>query len=129
MKNGRRALALLLGLALGVAFLCLGNPARANAETLVWPVPGHTSLSRGDSSGHPAIDISDGGIEGAAVVAAHSGTVRYVFTCGQQHYGSDHTCHGFGTGVVVCGEDGRSCRHAHVRAGGVPIVLSSGRAR
>ena len=126
MKNGKRALALLLGLALGVAFLCLGNPARANAETLVWPVPGHTSLSRGYSSGHPAIDISDGGIEGAAVVAAHSGTVRYVFTCGQQHYGSDHTCHGFGTGVVVYGEDGRSYQYAHMQAGSIPSNVYNG---
>ena len=103
MRNGRRAPALPLG-----------------------PAPG---VSRGYSSGRHAVGVGDGGIEGAAVVAAHGGTVGRVLSCGRQHHGSGHTRHGFGTGVVVCGEDGRSCRHAHVRAGGVPIVLSSGRAR
>jgi hypothetical protein len=40
-------------------------------------------------------------------------------------YGSGHTRHGFGTGVVVCGEDGRS-RHAHMRAGGIPSNVCNG---
>ena len=66
MRNGRRAPALPLGPAPGVAFPCLGSPAGANAETPAWPAPGHAGLSRGYSPGRHAVDAVDGGIGGAA---------------------------------------------------------------
>lgn len=66
MRNGRRAPALPLGPAPGVASPCPGSPAGANAETPAWPGPGHAGVSRGCSSGRPAVGVGDGGIEGAA---------------------------------------------------------------
>lgn len=103
-------------------------PALA-AETLIWPVPGHTALSQGYHDGK-AIDISDGTIAGAEVVAATSGTVERVFYCDTQHYGSmDYNncgCNGFGTGVVILGDDGRYYQYAHMQAGSIPSSVTKG---
>ena len=95
------------------------------AATLVWPVPGHTSLSQGFHDGC-AIDISDGGINGATVVAALGGTVTNKFTCSSQHYGSMHTCYGFGTGIVIKGDDGRFYQYAHMQGGSIPSNIDRG---
>ena len=94
---------------------------QASAANLLWPVPGHTTLSRGFNGGN-AIDISDGSIAGAKVVAAIGGTINKIFLCGEQHYGSDHDCYGFGTGVVVLGDDGYHQREVGVLVGLVQHV-------
>ncbi len=92
---------------------------------LVWPVPGHTSLSRGYHSGY-CIDISDSSIAGANVVAAKSGTVYAKYTCGVQHYGDKHTCDGFGTGIIIKGDDGRYYGYAHMQANSIPTSVYKG---
>ena len=50
------------------------------STTLLWPVEGHTSLSRGVTSWHDAIDINDSNIYGATIKSAIDGTVEYKFT-------------------------------------------------
>ena len=82
----------------------------AKAATLVWPVPGHKQLSQGFHNGN-AIDISDSSIYGATIVAAMSGTVSHVYSCPENH-SNYHTCSGFGTGVVINGDDGRIYQYA-----------------
>lgn len=89
------------------------------AAALHWPVPGHTNLSQGFHDGN-AIDISDGSIGGARVVAAIGGQVSAIYLCPQQHYGSYGDCNGFGTGIVIRGEDGRYYQYAHMQANSVP---------
>lgn len=95
------------------------------ADPIYWPVPGHTTLSQGYHDGK-AIDISDGNIAGADVVAAKGGTVINIFLCGEQHLGSNHTCNGFGTGLVISGDDGRIYQYAHMQAGSIPSNVYNG---
>lgn len=104
-------------------------PADA-AGVLVWPVPGHTHKSRGwvPSVGHYALDITDGSISGATVVAAMGGTVYRKYTCGLNHYPSTVDemnnlpckCYGFGNGIVIQGDDGRYYQYAHMLNGSIP---------
>lgn len=115
----RVSILLVLAIALSCIFPCFVSEAEA-ASTLYWPVPGHTSLSRGFSSGHPAIDIHDSSINGATVIAAMGGTVHRIYLCGTQHYGSEEDCYGFGTGLVIKGDDGRYYHYAHMQAGSIP---------
>ena len=117
----KRMLSLMLAVLMVVCLL----PTTALAATLVWPVPGHKSLSQGfyynnANEYHYGIDISDGSITGATIVAAMGGTVKYVRNCTQQHPGSQHNCYGFGTGVVIIGDDGRAYQYAHMQGGSVP---------
>lgn len=95
------------------------------ATVLRWPVPGHTNRSQ-RLHGNNAIDISDATIAGATIVAALGGTVEYKYTCGSQHYGSEHNCHGFGTGLVIRGTDGRAYQYAHMQAGSIPAGINKG---
>lgn len=90
-----------------------------SSVTLHWPVPGHTRLSQGYHDGG-CIDISDGSIGGANVVAAIGGTVTNIWLCGQQHSGSYGDCNGYGTGLVIKGDDGRFYKYAHMQAGSIP---------
>lgn len=123
----KKYVSLLLALLLTFSFLLPGFVFEAEAAApLTWPVPGHTSLSRGFSSGHPAIDICDGSINGATVIAAMGGTVYRIYKCGIQHHGSDHTCNGFGTGLVIKGDDGRFYHYAHMQAGSIPAQIYNG---
>lgn len=92
--------------------------AQSQGVTLVWPVPGHTRLSQGFHDGK-AIDISDGSITGAPVVAAMGGIVTNIFLCGNTHYNAGD-CNGFGTGLVIKGDDGRFYQYAHMQAGSIP---------
>lgn len=115
MKQTKRFFAVLLA----VIMLTSAFVFTSSAATLVWPVPGHTSLSQGFHDGK-AIDISDGNIAGATVVAAMSGTVTHIFLCGEQHYGSMHDCNGFGTGLVILGDDGRYYQYCHMQADSIP---------
>ena len=117
----KRMLSLMLAVLMVVCLL----PTTALAATLVWPVPGHKSLSQGfyynnANQYHYGIDISDGSITGATIVAAMGGTVKYVRNCTQHHPGSQHNCYGFGTGVVINGDDGRAYQYAHMQGGSVP---------
>ena len=117
----KRMLSLMLAVLMVVCLL----PTTALAATLVWPVPGHKSLSQGfyynnANQYHYGIDISDGNITGATIVAAMGGTVKYVRNCTQHHPGSQHNCYGFGTGVVIIGDDGRAYQYAHMQGGSVP---------
>ena len=74
------------------------TPVTPSGSGYTWPVPGHTALSsvfgadRG-TYGHGAIDISDGSIMGATVVAADSGTVVV----------SNNSC------THICGKSGSCC--------------------
>ena len=112
---------------LSLVLICSMLPAiSVQAANLYWPVPGHTNRTGTYSSGHPAIDISDGGIEGAPIVAAMSGTVQKVFTCTANHYPNDGDCYGFGTGVVIMGDDGRCYQYAHMYPGSIPSGVSVG---
>ena len=99
------------------AVVCLAF--EAGAVTLVWPVPGHTKLSQSWHDGN-AIDISDGSITGATVVAAMGGKVTHIRNCTINHYGSMHDCNGFGTGVVIEGYDGRIYQYAHMLGNSIP---------
>ena len=112
----------MLSLVLAVLMVVCLLPTTALAATLVWPVPGHKNLTQGFSSAHGGIDISDGSITGATIVAAMGGTVKNVFKCTQQHYGSYHenVCWGFGTGVVISGDDGRTYQYCHMQGGSIP---------
>ncbi len=88
------------------------------AVTLYWPVPGHTRISQYLHKN--AIDISDSSIYGADVIAAMSGTVTHVFTCTENHYPNLSSCNGFGTGVVIAGDDGRTYQYAHMMGYSIP---------
>lgn len=92
--------------------------------TLRWPVPGHTALSQGYHDGK-AIDISDGSINGATVCAALGGTVSNIWLCGNTHYNAGD-CNGFGTGLVIRGDDGRYYQYAHMQAGSIPANVHYG---
>lgn len=95
------------------------------AGSLIWPVPGHTTLSNGFHAGN-AIDISDGSIAGANVVAAMGGKVINTFTCTIQHKDTDGDCYGFGTGVVINGNDGRVYQYAHMMGNSIPSNIYVG---
>ena len=90
------------------------------AGTLVWPVPGHHELSQYYHSDHQAIDISDGSIAGAEIRAAMGGTVNKIYLCPDQHYGSNHDCNGFGTGLAIYGDDGRTYEYCHMMPNSIP---------
>lgn len=95
------------------------------AATLYWPVPGHTRLSQGYHGGN-AIDINDSTIGGAPVIAAMGGTVTTIYQCPTQHYGSYGDCKGFGTGLVIRGDDGRTYQYAHMQGGSIPADVYYG---
>ncbi|MDO4200214.1 MAG: peptidoglycan DD-metalloendopeptidase family protein [Clostridia bacterium] len=77
-----------------------------------WPVPGYHYISSGfnDSEGrshvHGAIDIAGGGIYGANVVAANSGTVIMVCTDGRGG--------GYGNYIVIDHGNGKSTLYGHL---------------
>lgn len=121
MKQTKRFFAVLLA----VIMLTSTFVFTSSAATLVWPVPGHTNLSQEFHDG-AAIDISDGSIAGATIVAAMSGSVTNIFNCGEQHYGSMHNCSGFGTGVVILGDDNRYYQYAHMQANSIPSNVYQG---
>ena len=73
------------------------TPVTPSGSGYTWPVPGHTALSsvfgedRG-TYGHGAIDISDGSIMGATVVAADSGRVVVSNNSCTHNWGKSGKC-------------------------------------
>ena len=117
------AFLMVCSLSLHIPELYIGTNA---ATTLLWPVPG-TNLNNLSQGYHErsAIDISASG--GSTIVAALGGTVTHVFTCTRQHYGDLHLkrnyadgCDGFGTGIVIKGDDGRVYQYCHMQANSIP---------
>ena len=119
-------LSLVTGLMIALSTSATMSGITANAAgSIYWPVPGHTRLSQGMHNGN-AIDISDGSIGGADVIAACGGTVVTIYLCPDQHYPYENDCHGFGTGLVINGDDGRVYQYAHMQANSVPSEVHYG---
>ena len=123
-----------ISLLLVIISILLLVPMAVSAESfevftgsLYWPVPGHNQLSQGYHSGN-AIDISDDHVEGASVIAAKGGTVKYVFKCDENHEGDydRKCCYGFGNGIVIAGYDGNTYQYAHMQAGSIPFWIMPG---
>ena len=123
MKKAKKILSVFLAL-LMIATIIPMSSITAYAASLVWPVPGHeNSIYQPFHSGHAGIDISDGSIAGADVVAAMGGTVSNIYNCVQNHENHDEGakhCGGFGTGVIIHGDDGRWYQYAHMQAYSIP---------
>ncbi len=96
-----------------MASLLMALPAYA---ALVWPVPSSKNITQGFHDNN-AIDI--GAPTGTRIVAAQSGVVTSIFKCTQTHH-SYGDCHGFGTGLVILGDDGRAYQYAHMQANSIP---------
>ena len=125
MKVKRKLKALILAVCLIIGILPMSAFAQS---TLVWPVPGHTDRSQGFHEGS-AIDISDGSIYGADVVAAMGGTVTNIWLSDCHHSNEAEAracCYGFGTGLVITGDDGRIYQYAHMLPGSVPSNVYHG---
>lgn len=113
-----------LGLLTSIVVICgiitgMPNNEISAANAIYWPVPGHTNKENNFHNGN-AIDIRDSSINGSDVIAACGGKVAAIFLCPDQHYGSDGDCHGFGTGLVINGDDGRVYQYAHMQANSIP---------
>ncbi len=123
-------------LSLALAVMCVISFGRlltveATAQTtLKWPVPGHYDVTQEyiDTAEryHNGIDILDNNISGATVCAAMSGTVEKVFNCTLHHEESTVSCYGYGTCVIIYGDDGRSYIYAHLLGGSIPSDVYEG---
>ncbi len=122
MNVRKKLLTMLMALCLLVGMVPLSVSAQS---TLVWPVPGHTNRTQSFVAGvHEGIDISDANISGADIVAAMGGTVRNIWLSNCNHPGDSDPdgscCYGFGTGLVIQGDDGRIYQYAHMLPGSIP---------
>lgn len=109
--------------------VCAEETGETPTITLLWPVPGHTSLIRGYHDAK-AIDIGDSSVNGANIVSACSGTVVSITRCKEKHPGNEHNegtapCYGLGTGVVILGDDNRYYQYGHMTAGSIPSEIRS----
>ena len=128
----KKLVSLLVGavMACGIVVGSLDGVLTADAASeLYWPVPGTLSYKKVDNfHNQNAIDISGADIAGYNVVAAMGGTVKSIFLCDANHWDAPtgdglhdtHYCHGFGTGIVIQGDDGRVYQYAHMEAGSIP---------
>ena len=139
MKFIKKSVAVLLCVAILAGIVTVAT-ITAGAVTLYWPVPGHKGLSRDFAAhGYEAIDICDGGINGADVIAAIGGEVIGIWKCPYNHlnreveynYGVPYVdpeydaygpacCHGNGHGLLIQGDDGRYYNYAHMQSGSIP---------
>lgn len=121
----KKLVSFLLCLLMIISMCAISFVTASSANVLVWPVPGHRySISQGFHNGN-AIDISDGTIYGADVVAAMGGIVTHTFKCSNNHH-NEGDCRGFGTGVVINGDDGRVYQYAHMIGGSIPGDVYNG---
>ncbi len=88
----------------------------------VWPCPGHTYLTslfeewRG-ASNHGALDIADGSVYGASVIACQSGTVMYTNEYCPHDYGKFESCGcggGYGKYVMIDHGNGKMSIYGHL---------------
>lgn len=98
--------------------------------SFVWPCPGHTYLTstfdedRG-ANNHGALDIADGSIYGAAVVAAQSGVVFSAYNGCPHDYGKSSSCGcggGYGNYVMIDHGNGKVTVYGHL----CDVVVSIG---
>ncbi len=88
--------------------------------SLSWPVPGFYGVSSGYGerwgSFHAGIDIAGGGISGATITAADSGTVILVKTGCTHNYGKDGSCGcngGYGNYLAIDHGNGVTTLYGH----------------
>lgn len=100
----------------------------AGASGFAWPVPGHSGISSyyGYRWGtlHGGIDISDGGIMGAPVVASKSGTVVRMNNSCSHNYGKSYSCGcggGYGNYVVISHDGTYSTLYGHLTSAAVSV--------
>ncbi len=88
----------------------------------VWPCPGHTYLTstfdewRG-ANNHGALDIADGNVYGAKVVACYEGTVFSTCTTCEHDYGKYSSCGcggGYGNYVMIDHGGGKISIYGHL---------------
>ena len=95
------------------------------AERFLWPVPNYTNVIQSYSSGHRAIDISQGGIAGKPVVATKSGVVvaaKDTCNCGDPY--TPCNCNGRqGNYVIIKHNDGGFSRYLHLQYGSVSVQV------
>lgn len=101
-----------------------------NDGSFVWPCPGHTYLTstydenRG-ASNHGALDIADGSVYGAAVVAAQTGYVFSAYNGCPHDYGKSSSCGcggGYGNYVMIDHGNGKVTVYGHL----CDVVVSIG---
>lgn len=108
-------------------------PSRPNVEPpssggYTWPVPGHHGITSYFSEwrgyNHGALDIADGGIMGATVVAAASGTVVAINTSCAHNWGKSYSCGcggGYGNYVWINHGNGKETVYAHLTSVAVSV--------
>ena len=126
----KKALSLVIAMTCVISLGKLTTVKATEETTLTWPVPGHYEVTQQyivtPERNHNGIDILDNDISGAAVLAAMGGTVEKVFNCTLHHETSDVSCYGYGTCVVIYGDDGRSYVYAHLLGGSIPAYVNEG---
>lgn len=98
------------------------EPEVVESEGYVWPVPGHYTLSSvwnedRTTYNHGAIDISDGSIMNAQIVAAESGVVVLFNDDCTHNYGKDGSCGcggGYGNYIMIDHGNGKATLYAHM---------------
>lgn len=126
----KKALSLVLAMMCVISFGKFLMVEATAETTLKWPVPGHYDVTQEyidtPERNHNGIDILDKNILGAPVCAAMGGTVERVFNCTFHHDESNVSCYGYGTCVVIYGDDGRSYLYAHLLGGSIPSNVFEG---
>ncbi len=93
-----------------------------DTDKYIWPCPGHTNLTstfdewRG-ANNHGALDIADGDIYGAKVVACYEGTVISTNTDCTHDYGKFESCGcggGYGNYVMIDHGEGKVSIYGHL---------------
>lgn len=89
---------------------------------MMWPAPGYSKITCeygwrfGGKDFHTGMDISGGGIHGAKVVAANTGTVIFTKYCPYNGYS-----YGYGTYVIIDHGGGITTLYAHMSALSVSV--------